>query len=89
MTVRLTRFCWSSCQQVRQLLEAILAGGNVVISGIFQKGPLSRVNLIQVDAAALVQRVEPVDDVVEHYVELIRSCTDSLIHVHLSGVILS
>ncbi len=54
-----TRLVFGSHQQVCHLLEAVLAGSNVVVCGSFQQAPLGGVYLIQVDAAPLVQRIEP------------------------------
>ncbi len=54
-----TRLVLGSHQEVCQLLEAILAGSNVVVCGSFQQAPLGWVYLIQIDAAPFVQRIEP------------------------------
>ena len=50
---------WCNSQNLGQLVEAVLAGSNIVISSSLQERPLSGVNLIQVDATPLVQGVEP------------------------------
>lgn len=54
-----TRLVFGSHQQVCHLLEAVSAGSNVVSCGSFQQAPLGRVYLIKVNAAPLVQRIEP------------------------------
>ncbi len=54
-----TRLVFGSNQQVCHLLETVLAGSNVVICSSFQQAPLGGVYLIKVDAAPLVQRIEP------------------------------
>ncbi len=54
-----TRLVFGSNQQVCHLLKAVPAGSNVVICGSFQQAPLGGVYLIKVDAASLVQRIEP------------------------------